>query len=174
MEGKLQTVLYVDDNSDHLLLVQHVLQAILKVACDVATTILGAQEKLNSYCYDLIIIDYNLPGQMGSTIAEKTLERDPEQPIMIITEYMTQRIQDFCQEKNIVLLPKFSSEKFDLFVQTVDEMLKIRPCDADKKPDRSIELVSSNVLEAHDWLLKEKNLEKNLARSASYRLKGNG
>src|SRR5688500_6888182 len=94
-----QLVLYIEDNPETLALVQRLLEVELSVICDAAATSAGAEQRLNSNCYDLIISDYNLPGEIGTTIADRVLERDSEQPFMIVTEYMTPGVKSYCQAK---------------------------------------------------------------------------
>lgn len=159
-QSRQQNVLYIEDTPDHLVLIQSALESKLGVVCDVATTSAGAQLKLNERCYDLIIADYNIPGEMGDVVADKVLERDKDQPFLMITEYMTQGIRAYCEERNIPLMGKFSTVEVSAFVETVRQLLAENYCDKKRiKPAHSIVIMSPHVSEAHDSLLREKAAE---------------
>src|SRR3989442_13136932 len=91
----IKRILYVEDNPDQLALVRQLLEHDLPGAIvDVCVTAYGAEAMLNIECYDLVICDVKLPGELGTTVVEKVLERDPNQPVMLMTAYHSDVIKD--------------------------------------------------------------------------------
>jgi CheY-like chemotaxis protein len=131
-----QRILYVEDNPELLALVRLLLERDLPVSVDICATAYGAEGMLNQHCYDLIICDVNLPGELGTTVVEKVLDRDPEQPVMLITEYRSPEIKAEVDrlsakfEKQVPLAPKFSEISCPLaFVEKVRHALESNFCE---------------------------------------------
>lgn len=124
-------VLYIDDNPDQLEMVQHLIERRLpSVVVEVCCTINGAELFLNKHCYDLVICDVMLPGELGTAIAEKILQRDPTQPIYLISDYVSPMIREEAERIGLKLQPKVSTKRPDEFLQDVQQLLEVRPCAA--------------------------------------------
>lgn len=129
-------ILYVEDNPELLALVQMLLEKELPAVVDVCATAYGAEAMLNRNCYDLLICDVNLPGELGTTVVEKVLERDIDQPVMLMSEYRSQEIKDEVAristrfQKPVPLMAKFSEISCPLsFVQSVRDKLRANFCE---------------------------------------------
>jgi CheY-like chemotaxis protein len=97
---------------------------------EVGCTAADAEVFLNSRCYDLVILDVNLPGELGTDIAEKILQADPGQPIYLMSEY-TGAVKDDADRVGLALHPhpKFSQRDPAEFLADVKLLLTERPCD---------------------------------------------
>lgn len=119
-----QHVLFIDDDADHLSLVQRLVETELGVQVDLATTSAGAELRLNERCYDVVICDVNLQGELGTTICQRLLERDPQQPVLLLTNY------DVAKEAarlGVPLYPKIAVAE-DAFLSLLKHLLSRRPC----------------------------------------------
>lgn len=152
-----QSILYVEDNPELLELVRTLLESELAVSVDVCATAYGAEGMLNRKCYDLLICDVKLPGELGTTIVEKVLERDEDQPLMLMTEYRSDEIKQEAAriserfQRPVPLLPKFSELSCPLaFVAQVRKALADNFCarrarnsnSPQQRPARRIRLTS--------------------------------
>jgi CheY-like chemotaxis protein len=128
----MKRILYIDDAPDTLALVQAYLQRELPdTMVEVGCTAADAEVFLNSRCYDLVILDVNLPGELGTDIAEKILQADPGQPIYLMSEY-TGAVKEDAARVGLALHPhpKFSQRDPAEFLADVELLLKKRPCDS--------------------------------------------
>jgi len=152
-----QRILYIEDNPEHLELLQRYLEMKLGVIVDLAASAGGAEMLLNARCYDLVISDVNLPIVFGTEIVEQILKRDPGQPVMLLSEHTEGKAKEEAERIGVPLQRKFSSfasGDFDQFLTYVRTLLSQRPCafntNADaEKAERMllppIRLVSENV-----------------------------
>lgn len=152
-----QRILYIEDNADQLSLVQSYLESHLDVIVDAASSAGGAELMLNSNCYDLIISDLNLPIVFGTEILEKVLERDPGQPVMLLSEYWEGKAKEEAARIGVEIQPKFSNfevKDFESFIEQVTQLLAKRPCSTNdaaygrserKRILTPIKLISENV-----------------------------
>ena len=89
MEGKYPaTILVVEDNADHAVLIQGVLsQWAKKVGSKIVLTssVAEALGKLSSSSYDLILTDYRLPGQTGLDLLGEIKNRKLKIPVVLMT-----------------------------------------------------------------------------------------
>lgn len=168
---KAHAVLYVDDSPDHLSMVQTLLETRLNTLVDVATTSAGAEQLLNSRCYDLVISDVNLVGELGTTIAERIREVEPCQPILLVTEYMHPGVVEDVKQIGLAviengadvpetggLLRKFSQTEGAEFMRVVSSLLEGEFCHKSKKPRPTfqIALSSRHVQAAASFLQSER------------------
>lgn len=171
MCNKAHAVLYIDDDPDHLAMVQMLLETRLNTLVDVATTSGGAEQMLNSRCYDLVITDVNLVGELGTTIAERLREAQPAQPVLLVTEYMHPGIIEDAGQIGLTvinpgdsvpaiggLLRKFSQTELPEFQRVVSVLLEGEYCHKNKKPrpDCQILLSSRHAQAASNFLLSER------------------
>lgn len=171
MCNKAHAVLYIDDNPDHLSMVQTLLETRLNALVDVATTSAGAEQLLNSRCYDLLISDVNLVGELGTTIAERLREAQPLQPVLLVTEYMHPGIIEDAAKAGLVvidhgasvpeiggLLRKFSQTDLPEFQRVVSTLLEGEFCHKNKQPRPcfKIQLSSPHVEAASSFLHAER------------------
>lgn len=153
-----QRILYIEDDPSQLELLQMYLESHLDVTVDLCSSAGGAEMMLNAKCYDLVISDVNLPIVFGTEILEKVLQRDPSQPVMLLSEYANGKTKEEADRIGVPLQRKFSSFEsgtFDEFLRSVRQLLAKRPCtfqtqaDAGKAPERlllpPLRLVSENV-----------------------------
>jgi DNA-binding NtrC family response regulator len=152
-----QRILYIEDDPDQLAMLQMYLESHLDVAVDLCSSAGGAEMMLNARCYDLVISDVNLPIVFGTEIVEKVLQRDPGQPVMLLSEYTNGKTKEEADRLGVPLQPKFSSftsASFDEFIARVRELLAKRPCAFATKAEAEkaerlllppIRLVSENV-----------------------------
>lgn len=161
-------ILYVEDNPDLLELVQRLLEKELPCTVDVCATAYGAEGMLNQNCYDLVICDFALPGELGTTVIEKVLERDVGQPVMLMTEYRSSEIKDEVNRiserfnRPVPVSAKFSELSCPLaFAELVRKMLNVNFCESraaqasrdsnspqPPKPERRLRLASECVTAA--------------------------
>ena len=125
-------VLYIDDVPDHLLLMQKVIETRLPgVVVDTCESISGAEEKLSQRCYDLIITDINLRGELGTRVAEQILQTDPEQPVLLVSAYVGEpvkkQIDKLKEQYGVPCWPKQSLD-MDGAVALIGELVNQRPC----------------------------------------------
>lgn len=127
-----QHILYIDDVPDHLVLIQRFIETHLPgVVVDTCETIAGAESALSQRCYDLIISDINLRGELGTRIAKQVLDFDPSQPIMLVSEYVGENVArevGRLSEQGVPCWPKFTTVDFGSLITTVKELLQRRPC----------------------------------------------
>jgi CheY-like chemotaxis protein len=124
-------ILYVEDNPDQLSLVQTLLEGrIPGVVVDACCTAAGAEGFLNQRCYDVVICDVNLPGELGIDIAERILERDALQPIYLMTEYLGNKFQAAAAELGLELHGKFSQRDPTAFIDDIRKVLEQGHCDS--------------------------------------------
>lgn len=130
---KRYRVLYIEDDPSLLELLQQYLEGHLDVTVDLCASAGGAEMMLNAHCYDLIISDVNMPVVFGTEIIEKVLQRDPEQPVMLLSEYTGGKTKEEADRIGVPLQRKFSSFEscdFERFLVKVQELLEKRPCAA--------------------------------------------
>lgn len=148
----MRRILYVEDNADLLALVQRLIElSVPDTVVDVCATSAGAELLLNRECYDLVICDLKLqPGELGTTIIERILERDVEQPVMLMTAYgwgtcdenfvrgevdrITERFK-----RPVPLMKKFNESSPADFLLAVNSLLAEKFCSgrAAARPSRS-------------------------------------
>jgi len=93
----------------------------------VSTTILanGVSRYLESYIYDLIIIDINLPQSNGGAMASEIHRLHPDLPIIILSDKL--------------MSDTLSAEKGDLFINYL-----VKPVDPARILDSVVELLSKS------------------------------
>ena len=104
-------VMIIEDEIDILLLYKDYLN---NKGFSVQATSTTANEALKDYetfCPNMLILDYNLPGKLsGLEAAKQILKKYPKAPIIIVTAYETVRSElandEFFADKNIILLLK--------------------------------------------------------------------
>jgi len=89
---------------------------------------------LNTRCYDVIVCDVNLSGELGTDIAEKILERDPTQPIYLMSEYTGSKVREEAARIGLELQRKLSHKDPDEFAEEIKKLLDKRPCDTPIAP----------------------------------------
>ncbi len=151
-------ILYVDDNPSHQGLIRQLLEMRLSAVVDLAQTAAGAEELLNRYCYDLLICDVNLSGELGTRIVERVLERDPEQPALILTAYLGEGVLRELERVGVPGLDKLeATADLEGFVSEVAALARRRPCaerdrrlgHISQRPETAeLQIVSPHVREA--------------------------
>lgn len=122
-------ILYIDDCPEHLELVQRLLEHSLpNVLVETCCTSSGAEKFLNHRCYDVIICDVALPGELGTDIAAAILARDQEQPIYLMSEYTGENVKEDARRVGLTLHSKFSQRSPDEFVKDIKALMSQRPC----------------------------------------------
>lgn len=126
-----QRVLFIDDDAEHLALVQRLVETNLPILVDLATSSAGAEGRLNEHCYDVVICDVSLAGELGTTICARLLEIDPEQPLLLLTNYdALETVKQEAARLNVPIFPKMEVSA-DGFLQLLRTLLAKRPCAAD-------------------------------------------
>lgn len=124
-------ILYIEDDQTQLELVQRLLeQSLPDVIVEVCCCSEDAEAFLNSRSYDLIICDLALPGELGTDIAEKILERDVDQAIYLMSEYTGSKVREEATRIGLELKRKFSEKHQEIFVEDIRQLLDKRPCDS--------------------------------------------
>lgn len=142
-------ILYIEDDAGSAELVKMYLERnIPDVLVETRTSAAGAEEALNQRCFEVLIIDLCLPGELGTDIARKVLERDPKQPIHLVSAYRGDSCKALAHEVGLELEPKMGEISPDDFLQHVRRKLSERPCATIGKPRRPIEIISPHVKEA--------------------------
>lgn len=151
-------ILYVDDNPSHQGLIRQLLETRLNAVVDLAQTASGAEELLNRYCYDLLICDVNLSGELGTKIVERVLERDPAQPALVLTAYVSDEVLKELNRLGVPWCDKLGAAKdLDGFVTEVSALVHRRPCAererrlghiSQAERETPLQLVSPHVAEA--------------------------
>jgi DNA-binding NarL/FixJ family response regulator len=125
----MKRILYIEDDPEQLVMVRALLEHSLPgVVVDVCCTAAGAEGFLNRSCYDVVICDVALPGELGTDIAEKILERDPQQPIYLWSEYTGPNVKADADRIGLELQRKFSEKDPHVFVAEIRAMMIRRPC----------------------------------------------
>jgi len=83
MESK-QKILIVEDDSDIAELLRVSLEDI-SFHCEICANGMHALERINRHNYDLIILDIMLPGLSGLEVCKKVRDKNPVQPILMLT-----------------------------------------------------------------------------------------
>lgn len=144
-------ILYVEDEADSADIVKQYLERSLPdVMVETRSSAAGAEEALNARCYDLIILDLCLPGgELGTDIARKILDRDPRQPIHLVSAYRGTECQALATGIGLELEPKVGEISPTRFLASVKCKLNWRPCATlAVNMLRPLELVSPHVREA--------------------------
>ena len=124
-------ILYIEDNADQQELIRQTLERGLPgVIVDLCCTASGAESFLNRYCYEVVIVDVDLPGELGTDIAAKILERDSTQPIYLMSEFTGPQVREAAAKIGLKLERKFSQKKPSEFVENIKTLLAQRPCDS--------------------------------------------
>ncbi len=110
-ENKNIKIMIIEDDIDILLLYKDYLNNKGFSVLATSTTANEALKDYENFYPNIIILDYNLPGNItGLEAAKQILAKYPNVPIIIITAYETVKnelYQDhFFSNKNIILLPK--------------------------------------------------------------------
>jgi CheY-like chemotaxis protein len=147
-------ILYIEDDAESMALVQQLLEMSLpNVMVDVCSTEAGAENRLNTSCYDLIICDFSLPGAAtGAVIAERVLARDPGQPFYLMSEYVGENVKAEAARVGLELHGKFSTVPTEVFVSRVEALLEQRPCveaTAEVPIDDCVDADSSKEVSGH-------------------------
>ena len=110
-----------------------------KVKCDIVKDGADAIKQMKrrfhtEYKYDMIIVDWNMPGMNGVEVAKRIKEEfDSELPIIIATAYDVTEFEDQAREagvEKVISKPLFQSTIFDLLVSNYG---KYEPVSATKK-----------------------------------------
>lgn len=127
-------ILYVDDNPEHQALIRQLLESRLGVVVDLAQTASGAEEMLNRFCYDLLICDVNLTGELGTAIVKRVLEHDPGQPALVLTAYRSKRVVEEAEGLGVACFDKLLvAADVPRFVERIGRLVKTRPCEARRR-----------------------------------------
>lgn len=143
-------ILYIEDDAASAEMVKMYLEReIPDVLVETRTSAAGAEEALNQRCYDLLIIDLCLPGELGTDIAKKVHEMDPNQPIHLVSAYRGDKCRALAARAGLTLEPKVGEISPDQFLKCVRCRLEERPCESiGMKPLRPIQIISPHVREA--------------------------
>ena len=96
-----ERILIIDDDEDYATSLKIALQDVYHV--DVAPTGESGLKTLVSEQYDLILLDVQLPGISGKEVIEEILRRNPDQPVLVMTNFSTPiRRRHFVLEKGAV------------------------------------------------------------------------
>lgn len=126
--NNIQRILLIDDDPEHLAHLQLFLEKSLEAVVDVVTTSAGAEEKVNERCYDLVISDVGLRGELGTRIVQRLLEHDPEQPVLLLSNYdRRESIMADARELTAPLFPKLHMSH-PRFLTLLRSLLSRRPC----------------------------------------------
>lgn len=96
MADKTKKILIVDDEKSILLSLAYALKTkgVEVITCNKSE---WAQKALSNYQFDLIITDVRLSGtkkEEGLEILEHTRKKSPETPVIVMTAYGSQKVQD--------------------------------------------------------------------------------
>lgn len=61
-------------------------------------------EKYGSGAFDLVITDMSMPGMKGDEVAQAIKEKNPQQPIILMTGYVTESIEAMIKNPNTISL----------------------------------------------------------------------
>lgn len=150
-QNRTKHILYIEDEPDQAEMVKMFLESNLpEVLVETRSSAAGAEEALNARCFDLVVLDMCLPGgEMGSDIARKILERDPKQPIHLMSAYRGSSCQALAAGVGLPLEPKMAEISPEQFLECVRCKLNWRPCETiGMRPLRPIEIISPHVREA--------------------------
>ncbi len=81
-------ILVADDNEDFLEVLQIFLRQYNKFDIDIARTGKEVVEKVNTTCYDVVILDVKFPDVLGTTIGELLKKYDPLLNVGFLTGYV--------------------------------------------------------------------------------------
>jgi two-component system, sensor histidine kinase len=87
----LQSILYVEDDEALARLLQKRMER-LRFTVHTALTAEEGLKKLDEHSYDLVLVDYNLPGMNGIEMLQKIAERPTPLPVIILTAGGDERI----------------------------------------------------------------------------------
>lgn len=154
---KKRRILYIDDDAQQLALVQSYLERNLDVVVDTCQTAAGAEVKLNQTTFCLLIVDIGLPDFVdGIDIARCVLARDPDQEIMLFSEYNgNASIEEGAAQLGLTITPKFSGTSPADFLRLVHEKVEKRDCVECElvngnctKMTRPLKLIAHNITKA--------------------------
>lgn len=143
-------ILYVEDDADSAEMVKMYLESQLPdVLVELRMSAAGAEEALNKKCYDLLIIDFCLCGELGTTIAREVLEADPKQPIHLVSAYRGAACRALAEKVGLTLEPKLAEISPNEFLERVRRKLDQRPCTSiDRRPIGPLQIIAPVVREA--------------------------
>jgi DNA-binding response OmpR family regulator len=143
-------ILYIEDDAASAELVKMYLEYQMPdVLVETRTSAAGAEEALNQRCFDLLIIDLCLPGELGTDIARRVLERDDRQPIHLVSAYRGDNCRALASEIGLALEPKLCEISPAEFLDCVKCKLRQRPCSAiGRVPLRPIQIIPQPVRDA--------------------------
>ncbi len=77
-------ILLVDDDEDFLFLIREYLES-YGFESDTADSAMQARKRLNRSRYDLVISDFNMPGESGLELFRSVTSRYPDLPFILMT-----------------------------------------------------------------------------------------
>jgi len=107
-------VIIVDDDFHY----RTYLLSVLKKAgaiCTISVNSESAKIKLSAEQYDIIILDYILPGQNALEIIKWLREQNIETPVLIVTAYPSEELSEKCRDQKKVTVVA----KIDLTVEHI-------------------------------------------------------
>jgi len=80
-------ILAIDDEPDNLLLIRQALRQLGYVHCDTETDPVRAVARFHTEAFDLVLLDYNMPGMSGMAVLEALADkaRREQIPVVIVT-----------------------------------------------------------------------------------------
>ncbi|HVN47919.1 MAG TPA: response regulator [Bacteroidota bacterium] len=95
--------------------------------CTISADSESAKTKLTAGHYDILILDYLLPGHNAMEIVKWLRERHSVTPILIVTAYLSDELMKRCkEEKNVAVISKsdITTENFlPTLADTVNRMI---------------------------------------------------
>ncbi len=113
-------ILIVDDAGPVVVLCVNVLQA-LGYSVKGASRGEAAMELLRKEAFDLMVLDYKMPGMSGFEVFEQARQLHPQMPVVLVTGHGTPEIVNEANRLgfNAILLKPFTSDELRGTVETV-------------------------------------------------------
>ncbi len=115
-------VLVTDDNQDHIVTIVDFLETDLGVLVDVARSPDECLKKLQAGSYDLLILDYRLPGHTGLWVIEQICRRGRRVPVLMMTSFFSDELsRRISRDYPVEIMSKTSS--FQMIARRAGRML---------------------------------------------------
>ena len=117
---ELSRIVIVDDAGPVVVLCVNVLQA-LGYAVKGANRGEAAMELLRKEAFDLMVLDYKMPGMSGFEVFEQARQLHPQMPVVLVTGHGTPEIVNEANRLGFsaILLKPFTSDELRGTVETV-------------------------------------------------------